>query len=192
MEEESADFAQALALIMDKSKGMFLYTKFVFEDQLQSMADDASDKLTLAQVEALPDGMEAYYLQTLQRHFPSVPKDKSFDGCKVLQVVFAANTQLTIQQIAAILGKTDVKVYGKITKLKSLFPLLQQTQDPSQAIVTVYHKSIRDWMCKPETAKDHPQFFVDEVEGHRRLTKAAVRVLGIDNQQGQSASECVI
>jgi hypothetical protein len=164
---------EATDLILGKAQGQFLFVRYAM-DQLRDEA------WTLEAVQSLPSGIDGFYLQTFERHFPL--DDDTEDNPKLkklrplLQILVSAQEEFTLHDVARVAGQ-DMK-----TVLRSLEPmagLLGPLRHPDKSvqdgriIIKLFHKSVRDWLVhagdrRGELHKQHA-YYVNPTEGHARL-----------------------
>ncbi|GFH09203.1 WD_REPEATS_REGION domain-containing protein [Haematococcus lacustris] len=175
------DLEAAAQLMLEKSSGQFIYTKFAFDN----LADQAT--WTLQELEArLPSALEGMYhrvLGTLQKALEAERPDLlELLRTRLLPVLVACLEPLTVQELAWATGcEADTsKVQQLVGLLANLFPCRPAGSD-QQERVAPYHKSVLDWLTSAE-GMSAGQFHVSTQEGHRLLAAACL----------QQAKHCVV
>jgi WD40 repeat protein len=85
-----------------------------------------------------------------------------------LEVVVAAVEPLPMNNVAEIVGCSDIEVKKVLRGLGIFFP-------ERDGFITVWHKSVRDWLT--DLDRKGQQYWVDETEGHKFLASAATKVI---------------
>ncbi|GFH09405.1 WD_REPEATS_REGION domain-containing protein [Haematococcus lacustris] len=141
-----SDLDAAAQLMLRKSSGQFIYTKYAFDD----LAEQAT--WTLQEMEArLPSGLEGMYrrvLSTLEEALQTERPDLlELLRTRLLPVLVACLEPLTVQELAWATGceADSGKVQQLVGLLANLFPCRAGGSD-QQDRVAPYHKSVLDWL----------------------------------------------
>ena len=152
--------------IIKKCEGSFLYA-FHVQRELQKRKD--LDSISTEEIMLLlPKGMESTYeeyFRRLDKDLKSILKRK-FDLCQLLELLVAANSLLPLSFIARALGlDLDCRETAKI--INSVNDAVSCVLHVSNEEVTVFHKSVFDWLLLKD--KDIHQYTVKVADGKRRL-----------------------
>ncbi|KAJ9527086.1 hypothetical protein QJQ45_025204 [Haematococcus lacustris] len=176
-----SDLDAAAQLMLRKSSGQFIYTKYAFDD----LSEQAT--WTLQEMEArLPSGLEGMYrrvLSTLEEALQTERPDLlELLRTRLLPVLVACLEPLTVQELAWATGcEADIgKVQQLVGLLANLFPCRAGGSD-QQERVAPYHKSVLDWLTSA-AGMSAGQFHVSTQQGHRLLASACL----------QQATQCVV
>ncbi|GFH17743.1 WD_REPEATS_REGION domain-containing protein, partial [Haematococcus lacustris] len=176
-----SDLDAAAQLMLRKSSGQFIYTKYAFDD----LSEQAT--WTLHEMEArLPSGLEGMYrrvLSTLEEALQTERPDLlELLRTRLLPVLVACLEPLTVQELAWATGcEADTgKVQQLVGLLANLFPCRAGGSD-QQERVAPYHKSVLDWLTSA-AGMSAGQFHVSTQQGHRLLASACL----------QQATQCVV
>jgi hypothetical protein len=179
-----ADNEEAVQLLCDKAEGVFVYVAKVFEHHRT---------LSIEDVRALPKGMAAFVLASMERVRVQWEVDKKDDTVEAewddvmqcLRIVLAAREPLTVaalvELVDGVVFQEDVERF--VDALASLFPL-RKTGDDFDVIVP-YHKSVPDALTDEAVKKKQRSnelryrrlSFVDLAAGNALLSTACLRVL---------------
>ncbi|KAL6756674.1 hypothetical protein V8C86DRAFT_3136436 [Haematococcus lacustris] len=175
------DLDVAAQLMLKKSSGQFIYTKYAFDNLAEQ------ETWTLQELEArLPSGLEGMYhrvLSTLQKALEAERPDLlELLHTRLLPVLVACLEPLTVQELAWATGcEADTsKVQQLVGLLANLFPCRPAGSD-QQERVAPYHKSVLDWLTSA-AGMSAGQFHVSTQEGHCLLANACL----------EEAKHCVI
>ncbi|KAJ9527505.1 hypothetical protein QJQ45_025765 [Haematococcus lacustris] len=176
-----SDLDAAAQLMLRKSSGQFIYTKYAFDDLAEQ------ESWTLHEMEErLPSGLEGMYrrvLSTLEEALQTERPDLlELLRTRLLPVLVACLEPLTVQELAWATGcEADTgKVQQLVGLLANLFPCRAGGSD-QQERVAPYHKSVLDWLTSA-AGMSAGQFHVSTQQGHRLLASACL----------QQAIQCVV
>ena len=134
-------------------------------------SDDLRRPVSLNQLEALPEGVDAYYEQTFIRLYPldNKTEDNKDLAClrPILQVLVAVQHNLRVPELAAVVNQPPNEVRQQLKRLGGLLvPLENQSKRLTtwNDLVQFNHKSVRDWLThdtRASSASDLHAFYVD-------------------------------
>ncbi len=152
----------AIATLLDKSAGNFLYVVWALDDI-------EAGHLRLDELERLSPGLAGRYLDFFERHFPG---EADFaEVRRVLEVMVAAVEPLRESQMAAATGLDREETLPKLRRLLSQF--FKRGERSSDPLYAFYHKSITDWLT--DDARRGADFSIPAAKGHRQLAEWAWR-----------------
>ncbi|KAJ9532875.1 hypothetical protein QJQ45_010968 [Haematococcus lacustris] len=168
------DLDAAAQLMLEKSSGQFIYTKYAFDNLAEQ------ETWTLQELKArLPSGLEGMYhrvLSTLQEALEAEQPDllELLRTC-LLPVLVACLEPLTVPELAWATGcgADTSKVQQLVGLLANLFPCRPAGSD-QQERVAPYHKSVLDWLTSA-AGMSAGQFEVSPQQGHRLLASACLQ-----------------
>jgi len=148
---DDALLERAVAEIVDRSEGIFLYAEWVRQEI-------ANGKLSLDRLEEFPRGLGAVYAEFFLRAFPEVTAYKTTYR-PVLEIVAAAREPLGLNYLSEILrwSRYDRK------EIPEAFGALFRATDGS---FRPFHRTVLDWLTEESTAG--PYFVIVE-DGDERL-----------------------
>ncbi|GMI24457.1 hypothetical protein TeGR_g10986 [Tetraparma gracilis] len=157
--------------VVDKSKGMFLYAVYTFDDienkRLSIGEDVESFKVHL------PDGIAGYYEDRFEKmqFGPEGAKRKEFreDVGPVLQVVAAAYEPPPLSVVAKALGKDPGSVEDV---LRAISTFLKVEVRDGEKHYTFMHQSFTDWITN--RSENNNIFAVSKEDGHKAIASAFV------------------
>ncbi|KAL6756673.1 WD40-repeat-containing domain protein [Haematococcus lacustris] len=168
------DLEAAAQLMLEKSSGQFIYTKYAFDNLAEQ------ETWTLQELKArLPSGLEGMYhrvLSTLQKALEAERPDLlELLHTRLLPVLVACLEPLTVPELAWATGcEADTsKVQQLVGLLANLFPCRPAGSD-QQERVAPYHKSVLDWLTSA-AGMSAGQFEVSPQQGHRLLASACLQ-----------------
>jgi hypothetical protein len=129
--------AWAVQEILNRSEGLFLYVEMV----LKSLDDGL---LSIDRVDEFPRGLAGHYEKFFERQFPDIDE---YEGKirPMLEAICAQREPLPVPALEEALGRpTDL--LRRLGQLGSLFPRRLVEARPEEQVVTLCHKSIRDWL----------------------------------------------
>ena len=135
---------KAVELLVTKTKGMFLFAKFALKSLPRTMGDMSIQDIENI-VKELPSGIEGYYMKCFKR----ICDAKSFQGSsleRVLQVIVAAQRQLTVWELAQMVDEDCKSTYQTLEPIGGLLLGVLQQNRPKESIVQLCHKSLTDWL----------------------------------------------
>jgi hypothetical protein len=145
----AAEVAQRLRTL---SGGKFLYAAFVLND-LASGALPLSDRRDL---EALPSGMDDFYLQAFERRFP----DQAYDQVRELLAVHCVQRDpLSRRELAAILNWPEARLLGQQQQLHDLLRLRRNdpAYGPKEFLASFNHPSLSRWLTATDEQSGYPR-----------------------------------
>ena len=169
----ASDVDAGTELLLKKSEGQFIYTKYIFHD----LADRPA--WTVGEMERLPSGLEGMYRHIMTTLCDALgaerPELLTLLRGGVLPVLVAARDLLSVASVAWACGAEvhDVVLLARL--LTSLFPRRAagggDTTIESE-IMYSYHKTVLDWL-RYEEKMDAKEFKVDVGTGHLLLARAS-------------------
>jgi hypothetical protein len=179
-----ADSEEAVQLLCEKAEGMFVYVAKVFEHH---------QTLSMEYVRALPKGMAAFVLASMERVRVQWEADKKDDMVEAewddvmqcLRIVLTAREPLTVaalvELVDGVVFQEDVERF--VDALALLFPLRKTGDDFD--VIEPYHKSVPDALTDEAVNKKQRSnelryrhlSFVDLAAGDALLSTACLRVL---------------
>ncbi|MBL8829576.1 MAG: TIR domain-containing protein [Planctomycetaceae bacterium] len=159
LEEQSLSAAVAVQRLSARSQGNFLYARQVLDAIERGIC-------RLDELDAFVPGLEGLYEHFFTRAFPS---EAAFSGVRtLLAVVVAAQEPLTLDQLLEVL-KTNAAEETQ-ERLEQLAVYLRR-QEAADGVVNygIFHKSLADWLCRPE--RTGQVYSVDMGEGHMLLAE---------------------
>jgi WD40 repeat protein len=153
----AADQHATLESVLTAADGNFLYLR-----QLQAGLETGVFTLTqLGQVSQLPSGLARLYERWFQHRFADIAHYEQ-KLRPLFELLLAAREPLPLTLAAAALA-WDAYGARVVDELGSLIKV-------SDGTVTLFHKSLRDWLADPEVSGW--DYCASEEEGHRRLAAA--------------------
>jgi WD40 repeat protein len=146
--------AEVVTRLRTLSGGKFLYAAFVL-NELASGALPLSDRRDL---EALPSGMDDFYLQAFERRFPS---DQAYDQVRELLALHSVQRDpLSRRELAAILNWPERRLVD--LQKQQLHDLLRlQKNDPAYAanefLASFNHPSLSRWLTATDEHSGYPR-----------------------------------
>jgi WD40 repeat protein len=135
------------------SGGKFLYAAFVLND-LASGALPLRDRRDL---EALPSGMDDFYLQAFKRRFPS---DQAYDEVRELLALHSVQRDpLSRRELAAILNWKEARLLGQQQQLHDLLRLRRNdpAYGPKEFLASFNHPSLSRWLTATDEHSGYPR-----------------------------------
>jgi WD40 repeat protein len=154
------------------SGGKFLYAAFVLND-LASGALPLRDRRDL---EALPSGMDDFYLQAFQRRFPT----ESYDEVRELLAVHCVQRDpLSRRELAAILNWKEARLLGQQQQLHDLLRLRRNdpAYGPKEFLASFNHPSLSRWLTATDEHSGYPRagrFSIDPVAAEAAIRRWAL------------------
>jgi hypothetical protein len=133
----------------DNADGNFLYVS-------QALQDIERDNYPFSRLDELPQGLNQWYEAWFERKFPN-PKVDFVDARKVLEVILSAKEPLTTSMITFAANITDDYIFAQTMSELKQFLVGKENK------VTVYHKSITDWLYQ------NHGYRVSAISGNRQL-----------------------
>jgi WD40 repeat protein len=135
------------------SGGKFLYTAFVLND----LASEALPLRNRADLEALPAGMDDFYLQAFERRFPS---EQVYDQVRDLLALHCVQRDpLSRRELAAILSWPEARLLGLQQQLHDLLRL--RRNDPAygskEFLASFNHPSLSRWLTATDEHSGYPR-----------------------------------
>jgi len=135
------------------SGGKFLYAAFVL-NELASEALPLSDR---ADLEALPAGMDDFYLQAFERRFPS---EQAYDEVRELLALHSVQRDpLSRRELAAILNWPEARLLGQQQQLHDLLRLRRNdpAYGPKEFLASFNHPSLSRWLTATDEHSGYPR-----------------------------------
>ena len=157
---------KVLPVIVEKCEGSFLYASHV-QDELRKRED--LDTMTFEEIIAfLPKGMGSVYhtyFHRLEIELEEIMKKKA-DLYKLLELLVADKKVFLLEFIARALDldldcRKTKRIIDKVNEAVSCLLFV------SNGIVTVFHKSVHDWLL--ESGYDYHEYTVNVSDGKKRL-----------------------
>jgi WD40 repeat protein len=175
--EDAGREEEAVALLVRKTGGVFLFLQYARETHLQDhnpqeMDGGESMTITMQTLEEMPEGLtelykeeferlEATLAQTTRRGEEQQTLKDTMQRC--LEVVVAAQEPVPTSVMAEVLCCTKAVAKKVLGALALFFP-------ERNGCVIVWHKSVRDWLIDEE--REGEEYWVGESAGHRLLADA--------------------
>ena len=169
----ASDVDAGTELLLRKSKGQFIYTKYIFQDLNDRPA------WTLVEMEDLPSGLDGMYRHIMTTLCDALRAERPdlltlLQG-RVLPVLVAARDLLSVASLAWACGAEldDVKLLARL--LTSLFRRRAAGSGDTaieSEIMYPYHKTVLDWL-RCEEKMDAKEFKVDVGTGHLLFARAS-------------------
>ena len=169
----ASDVDAGTELLLRKSEGQFIYTKYIFHD----LADRPA--WTVGEMERLPSGLEGMYRHIMTTLCDALRAERPdlltlLQG-RVLPVLVAARDLLSVASLAWACGAEldDVKLLARL--LTSLFRRRAAGSGDTaieSEIMYPYHKTVLDWL-RCEEKMDAKEFKVDVGTGHLLFARAS-------------------
>ena len=135
------------------SGGKFLYAAFVLND-LVSGALPLSER---GDLEALPAGMDDFYLQAFERRFPT---DQAYDEVRELLALHSVQRDpLSRRELAAILNWPEARLLGQQQQLHDLLRLRRNdpAYGPKEFLASFNHPSLSRWLIATDEHSGYPR-----------------------------------
>ncbi len=135
------------------SGGKFLYAAFVLND----LASEALPLRDRADLEALPAGMDDFYLQAFERRFPSV---QAYDQVRELLALHCVQRDpLSRRELAAILNWPEARLLGQQQQLHDLLRLRRNdpAYGPKEFQASFNHPSLSRWLTATDEHSGYPR-----------------------------------
>jgi WD40 repeat protein len=135
------------------SGGKFLYAAFVL-NELASGALPLSDRRDL---EALPSGMDDFYLQAFERRFPT---DQAYDEVRELLALHSVQRDpLSRRELAAILNWPEARLLSQQQQLHDLLRLRRNdpAYGPKEFLASFNHPSLSRWLTATDEHSGYPR-----------------------------------
>ena len=169
----ASDVDAGTELLLSKSEGQFIYSKYIFHD----LADRPA--WTVAEMERLPSGLEGMYRHIMTTLCDALGAERpdllTLLRGGVLPVLLAARDLLSVASLAWACGAEldDITLLARL--LTSLFPRRAAGSGDTaieREIMYPYHKTVLDWLrCEEEM--DAKEFKVDVGAGHLLFARAS-------------------
>jgi WD40 repeat protein len=173
---------EAVALLVRKTGGVFLYLQYARETHLQDRSPQEIDEgesmtITMEKLEEMPEGLtelyteefkrlEAALVQTTRGEEEQKTLKETLQRC--LKVVVAAQEPVLISVMDKVLCCTKAVAKKVLSALALFFP-------ERDGCVMVWHKSVRDWLINED--REGEEYWVGESAGHTLLADACVAVV---------------
>lgn len=145
-------------VLIEKSQGSILYIKEIIKQAINSEGKTID-------VESLPEGLDGIYLEFFENSFDNYDPYR-----EILSVLVATYSPLTLTLLEILVTQGDLK--RKYAILQEYFPLNSKDE------VTVFHKSLLDWLKKTTTNR----YSVDEHDGHKMIVNSNKLNLNDENE----------
>jgi hypothetical protein len=135
------------------SGGKFLYAAFVLND-LAAKALPLRDR---ADLEALPSGMDDFYLQAFERRFPT---EQAYDEVRELLALHSVQRDpLSRRELAAILNWPEARLLGQQKQLHDLLRLRRNdpAYGPNEFLASFNHPSLSRWLTATDEHSGYPR-----------------------------------
>ena len=135
------------------SGGKFLYAAFVLND----LASEALPLRDRADLEALPAGMDDFYLQAFERRFPS---EQAYDEVRELLALHSVQRDcLSRRELAAILNWPEARLLGLQQQLHDLLRLRRNdpAYGPKEFLASFNHPSLSRWLTATDEHSGYPR-----------------------------------
>jgi WD40 repeat protein len=135
------------------SGGKFLYAAFV----LNELASEALPLRNRADLEALPAGMDDFYLQAFERRFPT---DQAYDEVRDLLALHSVQRDpLSRRELAAILNWPEARLLGQQQQLHDLLRLRRNdpAYGPKEFLASFNHPSLSRWLIATDEQSGYPR-----------------------------------
>jgi hypothetical protein len=145
--------AEVATRLRTLSGGKFLYAAFVLND-LAAKALPLRDRRDL---EALPSGMDDFYLQAFQRRFPT---DQAYDEVRDLLALHSVQRDpLSRRELAAILNWPEARLLGQQQQLHDLLRLRRNdpAYGPKEFLASFNHPSLSRWLIATDEQSGYPR-----------------------------------
>jgi WD40 repeat protein len=145
--------AEVATRLRTLSGGKFLYAAFVL-NELASGALPLSDRRDL---EALPSGMDDFYLQAFERRFPS---EQAYDEVRDLLALHSVQRDpLSRRELAAILNWPEARLLGQQQQLHDLLRLRRNdpAYGPNEFLASFNHPSLSRWLTATDEHSGYPR-----------------------------------
>jgi WD40 repeat protein len=152
LNEAGLGTAEVTTRLRTLSGGKFLYAAFVL-NELASGALPLSDRRDL---EALPSGMDDFYLQAFERRFP----DQAYDQVRELLAVHSVQRDpLSRRELAAILNWPEARLLGQQQQLHDLLRLRRNdpAYGPKEFLASFNHPSLSRWLTATDEHSGYPR-----------------------------------
>ena len=169
----ASDVDAGTELLLRKSEGQFIYTKYIFHDL-------AGRAWTVDEMERLPSGLEGMYRHIMTTLCDALgaerPELLTLLRGGVLPVLVAARDLLSVASVAWACGAElhDVTLLARL--LTSLFPRRAAGSGDTaieSEIMYPYHKTVLDWL-RCEEKMDAKEFRVSVGTGHLLFARASL------------------
>jgi WD40 repeat protein len=173
--------AEVATRLRTLSGGKFLYAAFVLND-LASGALPLRDRRDL---EALPSGMDDFYLQAFERRFPT---DQAYDQVRELLALHSVQRDpLSRRELAAILNWPEARLLGQQQQLHDLLRLRRNdpAYGPKEFLASFNHPSLSRWLTATDEHSGYPRadrFCIDP-----EAAEAAIRRWALAELEAQRA-----
>ena len=163
------------------SGGKFLYTAFVLND----LASEALPLCDRADLEALPAGMDDFYLQAFERRFPS---EQVYDQVRELLALHCVQRDpLSRRELAAILNWPEARLLSQQQQLHDLLRLRRNdpAYGPKEFLASFNHPSLSRWLTATDEHSGYPRagrFCIDP-----EAAEAAIRRWALAELEAQRA-----
>jgi hypothetical protein len=163
IEKQHAEMESVCAELCALSDGSFLYAQ-------QALESLGSELLLFSQLAAQPPGLWKLYDDFFDRTFPD---DASYANTKeLLSVLLSAHGGLTVNQLCKILGVTAVVLEQLLAPLSGYVTNVEDR-------LTLFHKSLTDWITDPQKAR--LRFVIEVGGGQARLLEYCQRWSELDD-----------
>ena len=135
------------------SGGKFLYAAFVLND----LASEALPLRDRADLEALPAGMDDFYLQAFERRFPT---EQAYDEVRELLALHCVQRDpLSRRELAAILSWPEARLLGLQQQLHDLLRLRRNDSayGPKEFLASFNHPSLSRWLTATDEQSGYPR-----------------------------------
>ncbi|MCX5954773.1 MAG: hypothetical protein NTZ40_15085 [Cyanobacteria bacterium] len=161
------------------SGGKFLYAAFVL-NELASGDLPLSDR---ADLEALPAGMDDFYLQAFERRFPN---DQAYDQVRELLALHSVQRDpLSRRELAAILNWPEARLLDLQQQLHDLLRLRRNdpAYGPKEFLASFNHPSLSRWLTTTDEHSGYPRagrFSIDPEAAEAAIRRWALVELKAD------------
>jgi hypothetical protein len=146
----------------DKSQGNFLYVNYLLKMLAAQPAEITRDTLN-----ELPTGLEAIYVEFLERLLAGDPAAWEERYAPLLGTLAVARQALSEKQLAGIVGITRTQVRRDLKTLRSFLDV-DEGLPASQRTYTIYHRSFVDFLLDEDRSEE---YWCEEQAQHERIAR---------------------
>jgi len=143
--------------ILQRSEDVFLYVACVCEEVKEG-------RLSLDRPDEFPRGLGGVYSHYFERQFPDVGKYKETIR-PMLQIVLASRESFPLELLRRRYGMTRGALSDLLAELSSLFHVKERA---GEKCLSVYHKTLADWLTTDERSLD---YWISLEDGNEELAE---------------------
>jgi WD40 repeat protein len=162
------DLASIVDDIVSKSEGMFLYVRKVCEEV-------DLGRLSLDNVDALPQGLGGVYFEFFKRQFPVVKSFKEHVR-PALAIIIAALEPIELQLVGAMQELDETAMSDFAYAVGSLFTRSLDKVKICRSLMHPFHKSLVDWLTTAEAGN----YFTSKEAGIKALASSGLEAFKHD------------